>query len=277
MGSSTGVAVANLMGGWVNEIWGWRAVFIVAGVPGIALALLVRFTVREPPRGHYDAPAETPGAEPWHRAVATLARIPSYRHLVAAGALGSFAFVGSAIWYPAFLSRVHGLSSAEIGTALALGSSLPAGLGIFVSGAITDRLAQRDVRWLQGYAGLASLAYVPFALGFLFLPNPTAAFACLLPASFLMGASVPGMHVTTQALAPVRMRALASAINLLLLSLVGTGLGPFFVGLVNDAIAPTVGEMAVRYTLSIVAITNAWSGIHNLLAARHLPKDLSRS
>ena len=278
VGASVGVAVANFMGGWVNEYWGWRAVFVVAGIPGLLLALLLRFTVREPLRGRFDGPARPEGSgEPWQRAVAMLTRIPAYRHLVAAAALHSFAFVGSAIWYPAFLSRVHGLSSAEIGTALALASSLPTGLGIFLGGALTDRLARDDVRWLQGFAGLASLAYVPFALGFLFLPGIVAAFACLAPAAFLLGASVPGMHVTTQALAPVRMRALASALNLLMLSLIGTGLGPFFVGVVNDLLIPTAGEEAVRYTLSIVAITSLWSGIHNLISARHLPRDLAGS
>jgi len=69
------------------------------------------------------------------------------------------------------------------------------------------------------------------------------------------------------------MRSLASAINLLLLSLVGAGLGPFFVGVLNDYLEPTVGAEAVRYTLSIVAITAVWSSFHNFMSARHLACD----
>lgn len=156
VGSSTGVAVAHLVGGWVNEFWGWRTVFLVAGAPGLLLAALLRFTVKEPPRGRFERQVAHSGNESWFTAVRALLRIPSYRHLIIAASLHSFAFVGSAIWYPTFLTRVHGLSSGEIGTALALTSSLPAALGIFFGGAITDRLARRDVRWLQGFAGVVN-------------------------------------------------------------------------------------------------------------------------
>ena len=276
VGSSSGVALAHVMGGWVNEFWGWRAVFLVAGVPGLLLAALLRLTVKEPPRGRFERQGADTGNESWSTAVWTLLRIPSYRHLIVAASLHSFAFVGSAIWYPTFVTRVHGLSSGEIGMALGLTSSLPAGIGIFFGGAITDRLARRDVRWLQGFAAVVNFAYVPFALGFLFVPDRIWAFACLVPAAFFIGASVPGMHVATQALAPVHMRSLASALNLLLLSVVGTGLAPFFVGLTNDLLQPSLGIEAVRYTLSIVAFTSLWSAFHNLMSARHLAKDLAQ-
>ena len=284
VGASTGVAMAHLVGGWIGELWGWRMVFVVAGVPGLLLAVLMRFTVREPPRGRFEGEPSPRGQssgqaraqESWLAAIGVLARIPSYRHLVASASLHSFAFSGSMIWYPPFLTRVHGLSPSEIGTSLALYSSLPAGLGIFVGGILTDRLMRRDVRWLQGYAGVTMLAFAPFALGFLFLPGRTLAFVCLVVSAFMMGTSTPGIHVTTQALAPARMRSLASAINLLLLSLVGAGLGPFFVGVMNDVLEPRLGAEAVRYTLSAVALTAVWSSLHNFLSARHLARDLEQ-
>lgn len=275
VGASTGVALAHLVGGWVSEAWGWRMVFVVAGVPGLILALLLRVSVREPPRGRFEGGATRRPGEGWLAAVRVLVKIASYRHLVFAASLHSFAFSGSMIWYPPFLARVHGLSSSEIGTSLALYSSLPTGLGIFIGGLVTDRLIRRDVRWLQGFAGLTMFAFAPFALGFLFLPERSLAFACLVCSAFLMGASTPGIHVTTQALAPARMRSLASAINLLILSLVGAGLGPFFVGVMNDYLEPTMGPRAVRYTLSVVALTAVWSSLHNFVSARHLVRDLA--
>jgi MFS family permease len=245
----------------------------------------MRFTISEPPRGRFDGSACAPQRaggrreeeEGWLEAVRVLVRIPSYRHLVVATSLHSFAFVGSMIWYPTLLARVHGLSPGEIGTALALYSSLPAGIGIFIGGLMTDRLARRDVRWLQGYAGVTMLAFAPFALGFLFLPSGTLAFGSLVVAAFFMGSSTPGIHVTTQALAPARLRSLASAINLLLLSVVGAGLGPLVVGILNDLLEPALAEEAVRYTLSLVALTAVWSAFHNFLSARNLANDLARS
>ncbi len=274
VGASTGVALAHLVGGWVSEHWGWRMVFVVAGVPGVLLALLIRGTVREPPRGRFDGVSHAPEGEGWREAIRVLMRMPSYRHLVASASLHSFAFSGSMIWYPAFLTRVHDLAQSEVGITLALYSSLPTGVGIFLGGILTDRLARRDVRWLQGYAGITMLAFAPFALGFLFLPGRALAFGSLAIAAFMMGTSTPGIHVTTQALAPARMRSLASAINLLLLSLVGAGLGPLAVGVLNDVLEPRFGPEAVRYTLSLVALTAVWSAVHNALSARHLRADL---
>ena len=97
IGASTGVALANLVGGWVGEAWGWRMVFVVAGVPGLVLAVLLRFTVREPPRGRFEGGTTKRPEEGWLAAVRLLLKIPSYRHLVAAASLHSFAFSGSMI------------------------------------------------------------------------------------------------------------------------------------------------------------------------------------
>ncbi|MBY0400517.1 hypothetical protein K2X89_09500, partial [Myxococcota bacterium] len=213
--------------------------------------------------------------ERWPTALATLLRIPAYRHVVLGAGLHSFAFTGSLIWYPAFLTRVHGFESGAIGTLLAFGSSLPTALGIVLGGMATDRLQRRDPRWITRVAGITMIAYAPFALGFLYFDAWPLALANLVPAALMMGASVPGMHVATQALAPAHLRALASAVTLLVLSVVGSGLGPFAVGFMNDQLAGRLGEEAVRYTLSIVGLTSLWSGVHYLLAERTLVRDLA--
>jgi len=287
VGGSMGVALALLMGGWVEQLYGWRAVFAVAGAPGIVLALLMRFGVKEPPRGRFDGPRTSAGTsagttpspvhatERWPVALASLLRIPAYRHVVLGAGLHSFAFTGSLIWYPAFLTRVHGFESGAIGTLLAFGSSLPTALGIVLGGMATDRLQRRDPRWITRVAAVTMVAYAPFALGFLYFADWTLALASLVPAALMMGASVPGMHVATQALAPPHLRALASAVTLLVLSVVGSGLGPFAVGFMNDQLADRLGDEAVRYTLSIVGLTSVWSGFHYWMAERTLVWDLA--
>jgi predicted MFS family arabinose efflux permease len=175
------------MGGWVEQLYGWRAVFVVAGAPGIVLALLVRFTVTEPPRERFDgggaaigdglvstsratraganghAPTHAPTHESWRQALATLARIPSYRHVVLGAGLHSFAFTGSLIWYPAFLTRVHGLDSGEIGTLLAVFSSLPTAIGILLGGLPSIKLpAMGLIVAIYALTFIASLASEEF-------------------------------------------------------------------------------------------------------------------
>jgi MFS family permease len=270
VGSALGVMMSYFAGGWLNELYGWRVVLITFGAPGMLLALLIRLTLREPPRGRFDARSNE--ARPSLReALGFLLRLRSYRHLVLGASLHSFAFAGASFWYPPFLSRVHGLSSGEIGTLLALLSSLTSATGIYVGGRVCDRLGKRDVRWYMGIPAIGSIASVPFSILFLFMPSTTAAFLCLAPASFLTGFAIPGMHAVTQGLAPPSMRSLASAINLLMLSLIGMGLGPTIVGVLNDVLAPRLGDESIRYSLAIIAVTAIWSGIHKLLSARALP------
>jgi hypothetical protein len=77
-----------------------------------------------------------------------------------------------------------------------------------------------------------------------------------------------------QGLARPQMRAMASAVMLLVQNLIGLGLGPWSVGLLNDALAPRFGVHAVRYSLLLVALASLWGATHNCLAARTLRADL---
>jgi predicted MFS family arabinose efflux permease len=275
MGASVGVVVSFLAGGWISELYGWRAVFIAYGVPGVLLALLIRLTLREPPRGRFDPPGlAPPGGMPLRAALRFLLALPSYRHLVAGFALHSLAYNAGVFWYPSFLARVHGLSSGEIGTALALLNAASAALGVVGFGRLADALGTRDVRWYMRIPALTTLASAPLVLGFLFAPTPVAAFACLVPSSLLLGGAVGGTHATTQALAPPALRALASALNLLVLSLAGAGLGPALIGGLSDQLEPAFGAQALRYSLIVGAAAALWSGLHNLRAAVCLPHDL---
>lgn len=275
-GAGGGVFLSYVAGGWIRETYGWRAVFIALGAPGILLALLMRLTVREPPRGRFDPPGLAAQKLSTAGALRFLLGLASYRQMLAASALHSLAASAASIWNPAFLERVHGLGAAQTGFALGLGHAAFAPLGIIGAGWLIDRLVPRDARWLMWLTGLSSLALAPFTLLFLLAPTPVA-LACMPLGALLTGAGIPGMHAATQALAKPSMRALASALNLLLLSLVGFGLGPLIVGVLNDRLAGVFGQEAVRYSLALMAIASIWSGVHNLLSARTLPADMQAS
>lgn len=273
-GASAGVFVAYLAGGWIQQLWGWRGVFLCLGAPGMLLALAVRLGVREPPRGRFDALPASP--TPTRVALRELLGLPSYRHLLAAMSLHSLAFSGASTWNAPFLARVHGMQPGEIGTMLAFGSAAFMGLGILVAGFGTDRLAARDPRWTLWTPGLAAIATAPFTLAFLFAPGRALALACLAPAAFFTGFGTPGMHAATQALARPATRATAAAVNLIALTLVGSALGPALVGLLNDSLDGAFGSRAIRFSLALVAATAVWSGLHALLAAKRFRTDVAR-
>jgi MFS family permease len=274
MGGSLGLILALVGGSWIAEAYGWRAAFVAAGLPGIALALVVRLTVREPERGRFDAPSPVAARSSLRETLGFLFGLSAYRHLIAASSLHSLAGSGAASWNPAFLMRVHGMSVSEAGLKLALLSASFTALGIALWGWVADRLAARDARWYQWLPALGSSAALPFLAGFLLWPDAAGALAFLAPASFLAAASVGAGHAVHQGLARPEMRATSSAIALLIGNLVGLGLGPTLVGFINDALEPAQGALAVRTSLLLIALAALWGAAHNLLAARSLPRDL---
>jgi len=146
LGIPIGGAIGTLAGGWINELFDWRTAFLVVGLPGVALALVTRLTLREPPRGRFDAPAAAGAQRESIREVfAFLWGLRSFRHMSFAAALHAFVGYGAAAFAPSFLIRIHDFSTGELSTWLA-GIAITFGsLGTYLGGSFTDGLAQRDV------------------------------------------------------------------------------------------------------------------------------------
>ena len=275
MGIYLGVMLGYLAGGWLNQAFDWRTAFIVVGLPGIPLALLVRFTVREPPRGlseHGPVDLRTPALGEVARFL--LAR-RSFVHLVLGASCQSLTGYAMLAWGPSFLGRVHGMQSGEIGLSVGLITGLGGGLGAYLGGRLIDRLAQRDVRWTLWLPALVSVVGVPFAIPFLLLDDRSLALAAFA-AFYLLGAMYVGpLWSIPQNLVKVRMRALASALLLFILNLVGLGLGPLLVGFLNDLLTARFGVEAIRYSLLSVTLVGGLGGLFFWLGARSYPRDLA--
>lgn len=275
-GGTFGAMAGFAIGGVLADLVGWRWTFVCFGVPGIALAGLLFATVREPVRGAVDGLVvdEAAPAPSLRSVLAYLFGLRSFRHLLAAGALNSFANWGLLAWATAAMMRAHDLTAGEAGTRLAASVTLFSALGMLVAGVVADRLGRRDLRWYMWLPPIATLLGFPFLLGFLLAPDPEVAFLIVVPGAFLNSTWVGVYTATVMMLAPPRMRATASSVFALITSgLIGQGLGPVSVGLLSDALEPRLGKDALRYAL-IGAITMAlWGALHSVLAARSLRED----
>lgn len=286
LGGPLGSILVFALGGWLADAYGWRVAFMVFGLPGLLLAVLIRATVPEPERGVFDAGARAGEGSGGARAAADeaislaatlrfVAGVPALRAVVLASgfhAVASYAVLG---WSVPFLTRVHGISTAEAGAGLALTSGLSTALGTFVGGALADRLAGRDLRWLVWQPAAALVLAFPCAAGFLFAPSASAAMTLLAPVSILAGSCFGPFYSVVQTLVEPRMRAVAAALVITANTLLGLGLGPPLVGWISDVGAARLGPASIRPAL-LAALCTLWVSAWLLwLAGRTLRRDLA--
>jgi len=274
-GIHVGIMLGFLAGGWLVQLFDWRTAFVVVGLPGLALSVVVRWTLREPRRGQSEpGPVDTR-----HASIPEVGRFllsrKSFVYVQIAGSIHGFVAYGLAIWAPAFLGRVHDMGPAEIGTALALVAGPGGAAGVFIVGRLSDRLSPRDERWYLWLPTLTALLPLPFTIGFLLLDDPFWALACYIPHTLLGSGYVAPKYALTQAVVRVRMRAQATAVMMLCTNLVGLGAGPQAVGILSDYFSPRFGSQSLRYALLIMLIFNVVAAAFYLVAARSVRVDIA--
>ena len=276
MGATLGIFLALGLGGWGIAAFGWRATFAAGGALGLVFAAVFRFAVHEPPRGWSEARTHEAGERPrLGEVVRTIAGLRTFRHMVAGAILASMALFASAQWGPAFLQRTHGLSLQSAGLA-AGGIAVLATFGAIAGGVLCDRMWAKNARGVLLLPALCCGLAFPLSLGAFFWPGLGGALAMLAAASVLALVHAPPVGAVTQALAPLRMRGMISAVLNSLLTLFGLGVGPLLTGGVSDLVSAGGGD-GLRTGLAGVSVLYLWSAAHFVLAARTLPAELARS
>jgi len=282
LGVPLGSMLGSLLGGWGNELYGWRNAFMLVGAPGVLVALLVVLTIKEPARGQSDvgiSDAARLVAPKLSSALRYLWRQASFRNMAIAAGLHSLVWYAGSTLNAAFLHRSHGMTSGEAGSWLALFAGTGA-VGTFLGGYLADRISVRtsDRRWYMWVPGCATLAMVPFQFssylaGSLWVMAPSFVIMLILGSCFF-GPS----FAMSQGLAPVRMRAVATSLVLFIQTLVGLGLGPVIVGMISDHLKPSIGDaQGLRYGLVSVGVVNIWAAFHYFRGAHTVREDLVRA
>ena len=274
LGIPFGILFGFIAGGWLNEFFGWRVAFFVVGIPGVLLALLVRYTLREPPRGMAEgrvAEVEQPTVMETFR---FLWSKRSFRHIAVGGGMTAFVGYGVVTWVPSFLIRSYGMSTGDVGTYLGLILGIPGGIGIALGGYLADRYGARDTRWYLWVVAVALIACVPLSFG-VYLSATAFASLMFLIIPILLGNFYQATTFSqTQGLVSLRMRSVAAAVLLFILNIIGLGAGPQAVGILSDVLQPQYGDESLRYALLILSLVNVWSAYHYYLAGKYLKDDL---
>lgn len=258
-------------GGVIAEWFSWRTAFVVAGLSGIPLAVLIALTVREPARSH----TQTAGSSPFREMIRLLRGQRTYRRLMAAAACQAFVGFAALTWSALFLQRVFDMNKAESGVAFGLIAGIAGGAGSLLGGVLADRLAARDPRWYAWLAAAVSLAAAPFFAAFAQAESAAVALTCFGVFYFLNNIYVPSLWTLVQTLVPPRLRATSSATQLAITNVFGYALGVVAVGFLNDTLAARFGDEALRWTLLLPAAIGALSGPLFLRCAASVREDLA--
>jgi MFS family permease len=275
IGTYLGVFLGYFFGGWVNQYFGWRAAFIGAGLPGLAIAILLRFTVAEPLRRGDGG--EKPGNEAIGPTFAFLFSQKSFLLVLIGFCLAGFTNYSTSVWIPPFMARVHHLTSAEIGTYAGTFKGLFGIVGALTGGFVVAKISRDDDRWkLWAPAIMSGLAGPIFVLCML-TPSFHVMVWTLGLFSIFVGFHLGPIFAVAQTIAKTSMRALAAATVLLTATCFGQGVGPLAVGYLNDALKSAYGAEAVRYSLLIAAVATVLGALFFLLAARSIRADIKRA
>jgi MFS family permease len=278
IGISVGIMLAYLLGGWVVQNIGWREAFLIVGLPGLLLALVVRMTVIEPPRGHAEGREAVTAQPPFVETLGFLWRRTSFVHMTIGAGLSSYVGYSVISFLPTFLVRSFGMPVGLVGLYLGLIIGIVGGAGFFLGGYIADHLGKTGHRRGLRFIGLTVLlTALPYAAMFLSDSWQSALWLFLVPA---LTANVYLAPVLSQAqgLVSLRMRAMASAVALLIINVIGLALGPLLTGVLSDLLEPRFGEESMRYSLLLVtSVVLPWAGWHYVRAGRTIDADLQRA
>lgn len=309
LGSPLGFLLGQSVGGIVASEFGWRAAFYAMGVPGLLVALLVLFTLREPPRGLVDSGGRAPMGEApgLMQVVRYLFAKPTFRHLLAGFVIASFTMNAIANFVLPFYLRGFAVPLATLGVLFGTVSFLSNGLGMVLGGFGFDALGRRDPRWAMWGPALALLICIPIYFGAFSALTIHISLAFIFFGNLVLASFMAPTMATVQNLAEPRMRATATAISALAIGILGAGLGPTAVGILSDHFAVqsfqgadflascpggrdaggaataldkaclAASTQGLRVALISVLGVFAWAALHYWLAARSLRQDLYRA
>ncbi|MGH7711229.1 MAG: MFS transporter, partial [Gemmatimonadaceae bacterium] len=223
------------------------AVFLVVGIPGLVIALLVALTVREPERrGMAGATIRE-----------TVAHLNSFRaaflYLILGYAVYTLVNYGTAAFLPSYFRRVHEWSASEIGLFMGGGTTIFGTLGIIAGGWLADRWRERGVlgsRLLIGTVG--ALGALASGVALYTTRDDATAKLLLIPLNIFHALPFGAAPAALVDLAPARMRGQITALFFFAINVIGFMLGPVAVGQFTDRV---YGESGVGYSiLSVAAI-----------------------
>jgi MFS family permease len=272
-----GIPIGGFIGfsaaAYLAQQYGWRYTFLIFGIPGLLIALLVWTTVRETPRGMADSHNQyVPPSPNFRQTLHYLRSQTALRHAIFAQCLSGMAVMGPVYWLTSFFMRTHGAKLAQAGFVIGLIFIIAGICSNPVGGFLMDRLGRRDIRWPGWLCAILMLAGGAAMAGIYLAPTLFAAFVACALWQLATNAVSPINVTLVSNLAPAQYRAFSMALGYLLFQLMGFGAGAQIIGAISDWLAHNRGlgaEDALRIGCLTMVIFYPWAAFHFWMAAKH--------
>jgi MFS family permease len=264
LGACLGAWLGSSIAGQAAERSGWRAAFLVLGIPGLALALIVRFTMIEPRRGQLDGIAMSATRMTLLATIRFLATQRSAVHLIIGGSVATLWSWGLMWWTPTFLQRSHHMTVGQAGALLGQMHLIAGTAGTLFAGWLMFRPAATDPRYVSRLLGwVTALTTIP-SIALYAVSSDTATKILLwlfVPAVYFYIGPILGL---LQNVVPAPMRATACALLLFTANVANLVIAPQLIGWLSDWFASSFGAGAdsLRWALLLLGPTGFWAAWH---------------
>ncbi len=243
----------------------WQLVFIAVGLPGLAVALLMATTVREPQRRGLGALGRRNLS--LLSVVQYLARNwPIFAPMFLGLTLGALA-LGTQAWLPAFYQRTYGWQPARIGMVLGLVQLIAMPVGLLLGVRLVERFdRQRRADAPLRVVIVSRLIGVPAQVALPLMPDPWLAVLCAAIAAATVGFGGASQNAALQIVTPNQMRGQVTALYLFIFNVIGMGLGPTVAALLTDQVFRAESELryallAMQAVVGPVSLVIIWLGV----------------
>jgi MFS family permease len=278
-----GSALGYMVGGAVGANYGWRMAFFVAGIPGLALAMLC-LKLQDPPRGSQDtdlspadkAKVQSAGHPTNGRTLSAdtkatyfqLLKNRPYLFTVLGYAAYTFAMGGLAYWMPAFLERVRGISPEKSTFQFGEIVVITGFLGTFLGGWLGDYCAKYSKSAYLIVSAAATLIAAPFVWFALTTASSSGYLVCMVIAQLLMFLSTGPINASIVNLVLPTQRASAVALEVFAIHALGDAVSPFLIGAVSDASSLQQAVKIVPVAVVVAGLLWAWAAREQSRAVR---------
>ncbi|MFY8047215.1 MAG: spinster family MFS transporter [Erythrobacter sp.] len=279
LGIPIGTLLGMVIGGKLADYLGWREAFVVVGLPGVILALVVWLVLKDPRRSDAAAILQAKAAAPalpLRQALAEVMGSRAYLLLLCAGSAAAFLAYGKTTWTTIFFQRSHDLTPGEVGLWFGLIGGIGGAMGTWLGGYLADRFGARNRRHVLTAPAVGMTLSIPLAIAAYHAPSWPMALVLLFGPQVFNSLYYGPCYSAAQGLVPLRARAIAAAALLFVQNLIGLGLGPLFFGVLSDWLKPMFGPDSVRYVLYGAAVLGLVPAFFFWRCSLHLNAELDQ-